>query len=64
MLKLGSALWPKLRIVQVFGANTNVGKTVVSTLLLKALREKLPPSHHVRYLKPVTTGPDADADDL
>jgi len=64
MLKLGSALWPKLKVVQIFGANTDVGKTVVSTLLLKALREKLPRAHHVRYLKPVTTGPHDDADDL
>ncbi|KAH0350322.1 PLP-dependent transferase, partial [Aureobasidium melanogenum] len=56
MRQVGSALWPRLRAVQVYGANTGVGKTVVSTLLCKALRKKLP-DYNVHYLKPISTGP-------
>ncbi|KAG9961873.1 PLP-dependent transferase, partial [Aureobasidium melanogenum] len=56
MRQVGSALWPRLRAVQVYGANTGVGKTVVSTLLCKALRKRLP-DYNVHYLKPISTGP-------
>lgn len=57
-------LYRHLRIHQVFGANTNVGKTIFTTLLCKA---SLKPSGDrrtpVHYLKPVSTGPDNEADD-
>ncbi|KAI4731745.1 PLP-dependent transferase [Aureobasidium sp. EXF-10728] len=56
MRQVGSALWPRLRAVQVYGANTGVGKTVVSTLLCKALRKRLP-DYNIHYLKPISTGP-------
>ncbi|THZ75866.1 PLP-dependent transferase [Aureobasidium pullulans] len=61
MRQVGSALWPRLRTVQVYGANTGVGKTVVSTLLCKALRKRLP-DYNVHYLKPISTGPLEDQD--
>ncbi|KAF2101766.1 adenosylmethionine-8-amino-7-oxononanoate aminotransferase [Rhizodiscina lignyota] len=60
MQRIGSALWPSLQCFQVYGANTNVGKTIVSTALCKAWRGKLDLSVH--YLKPVSTGPLDDAD--
>ncbi|KAF9484363.1 PLP-dependent transferase [Pholiota conissans] len=55
-----SSLFQHLRIHQVFGANTNVGKTIFTTSLVRAsaLRGK-----KVFYLKPVSTGPLDDADD-
>ncbi|ORY77421.1 onanonoxo-7-onima-8-eninoihtemlysoneda [Protomyces lactucae-debilis] len=40
----------------LFGANTEVGKTIFSTLLVRALAPK------VRYIKPVSTGPLDEAD--
>jgi bifunctional dethiobiotin synthetase / adenosylmethionine---8-amino-7-oxononanoate aminotransferase len=52
-------LWRDLKAWQVFGANTNVGKTIVSTLLCRALQK---PGHRVLYLKPVSTGPENEAD--
>lgn len=54
-------LSPLLRAYQVYGANTNVGKTVVSTLLCNALRQLQ--SSRVCFLKPVSTGALSDADD-
>ena len=61
MRQVGSVLWPRLRALQVYGANTGVGKTVVSTLLCKALQRKLP-DYAVHYLKPISTGPLHEAD--
>lgn len=61
MRQVGSVLWPKLRTLQIYGANTGVGKTVVSTLLLKRLKKHLP-DYDVRYVKPVSTGPLTEAD--
>lgn len=61
MRQVGSVLWPRLRAVQVYGANTGVGKTVVSTILCKALRKRLP-EYNVHYLKPISTGPLDEAD--
>ncbi|KIW98848.1 dethiobiotin synthase [Cladophialophora bantiana CBS 173.52] len=52
-------LWRDLKAWQVFGANTNVGKTIVSTLLCRALQN---PERRVLYLKPVSTGPKGEAD--
>ncbi|QIX00182.1 hypothetical protein AMS68_005699 [Peltaster fructicola] len=60
MRALGSALWPKLRVLQTCGANTGVGKTIFSTILCKAFQRRLP---RVNYLKPVSTGPLDEADD-
>ena len=53
-------LYRNARIHQVFGANTDVGKTVITTALalVSASRGK-----QVRYIKPISTGPLLDADD-
>jgi len=55
-------LWRDLKVWQVYGANTDVGKTIVSTVLSKALAKRAP-TNGLLYLKPVSTGPDAEADD-
>lgn len=57
-----SLLWRSQRIYQVFGANTDVGKTIFTTLLCKAART-LWANETVTFLKPVSTGPDDEADD-
>ncbi len=57
-----SLLWRSLRIHQVYGANTEVGKTVISTLLCKAAR-RFWPKERTAFLKPVSTGALNDADD-
>lgn len=48
----------KQPIYQIFGANTGVGKTIISTLLVKAFAPR------IDYIKPVSTGPLRDADYL
>ncbi|KAM4065732.1 aminotransferase class-III domain-containing protein [Hirsutella rhossiliensis] len=58
---LASLLWRSLRVYQVFGANTDVGKTVFATLLGRTAR-KLWRDEAVTYLKPVSTGPAHEAD--
>lgn len=55
-----SLLYKNLRIHQVFGANTDVGKTVLTSALVRASAAA---GHSVYYLKPVSTGPMSDADD-
>ncbi|KAI6129904.1 pyridoxal phosphate-dependent transferase [Pisolithus croceorrhizus] len=55
-----SHLYRHLRIHQVFGANTDVGKTIVTTALVRASALK---NNTVFYLKPISTGPLHDADD-
>ncbi|KAJ9218851.1 hypothetical protein DTO027B5_8972 [Paecilomyces variotii] len=61
MAPVGGALWRQLCAHQVYGANTNVGKTVVSTVLCNgALRH--PSGRKVGFLKPVSTGPLDEAD--
>ena len=55
-----AALWPRLRTLQIYGANTGVGKTIFSTVLCRAFQRKL---QRVQYVKPVSTGPLDDADD-
>ncbi|KAK9432163.1 pyridoxal phosphate-dependent transferase [Lipomyces doorenjongii] len=57
-----SSLWKSLHSYQVYGANTNVGKTIISTAICKSLRRKFP-DEKIWYLKPVSTGPLAEADD-
>jgi bifunctional dethiobiotin synthetase / adenosylmethionine---8-amino-7-oxononanoate aminotransferase len=55
-----SLLFHHFRVHQVFGANTDVGKTLLTSALVRAssLTGKA-----VYYLKPVSTGPFQDADD-
>lgn len=60
MKHIGSALWPKLRVLQLYGSNTNVGKTIFANVLCKAFGRDLAKVH---YLKPVSTGPLNEADD-
>jgi dethiobiotin synthetase/adenosylmethionine--8-amino-7-oxononanoate aminotransferase len=55
-----SSLFAHLRIHQVFGANTDVGKTVLTSALVRASALK---NNVVFYLKPVGTGLARDADD-
>ncbi|KAG1750228.1 pyridoxal phosphate-dependent transferase [Suillus lakei] len=55
-----SHLYKHLRIHQVFGANTDVGKTIVTTALIRASALN---NNRVFYLKPVSTGAPQDADD-
>ncbi|KAK5989372.1 Bifunctional dethiobiotin synthetase/adenosylmethionine-8-amino-7-oxononanoate aminotransferase [Cladobotryum mycophilum] len=59
---LAAVLWRSLRAFQVFGANTEVGKTVFTTLLTRSAK-KLWENETVTFLKPVSTGPDSEADD-
>lgn len=54
-------LYRNLRIHQIFGANTDVGKTIFTTALVRASTHG---GHDVLYLKPVSTGDIRDADDL
>lgn len=55
-------LWRDLKVWQVYGANTDVGKTIVSTIISRALQRRASPNG-LLYLKPVSTGPQAEADD-
>ncbi|AEO55404.1 hypothetical protein MYCTH_2299183 [Thermothelomyces thermophilus ATCC 42464] len=55
-------LWRSLRTYQIYGANTDVGKTIVTTLLCKTA-QRLWQTERTTYLKPVSTGPAVDADD-
>jgi dethiobiotin synthetase len=55
-------LYKHLRVNQVFGANTDAGKTLITAALCRAdsLKSR---DKQVFYLKPVSTGPLKDADD-
>jgi len=53
-------LFSHLRIHQIYGANTGVGKTIFSTILSLASAIE---NRHVFYFKPVSTGGHLDADD-
>ncbi|WVQ71520.1 dethiobiotin synthase [Cryptococcus sp. DSM 104548] len=60
-------LFPNLRAHQVFGANTEVGKTLLTTALLRASASRFAETSgeakkRVFYLKPVSTGPDSESD--
>lgn len=59
---INSLLWRTQRAYQIFGANTDVGKTILTTLLCKGAR-KLGREQPVTFLKPVSTGALEDADD-
>ncbi|KAF5387074.1 hypothetical protein D9615_001809 [Tricholomella constricta] len=54
-----SLLFKHLRVHTVFGANTDVGKTILTTALVRASAR----TTNVFYLKPVSTGSLNDADD-
>ncbi|KAI0292151.1 onanonoxo-7-onima-8-eninoihtemlysoneda [Russula brevipes] len=54
------ANYDSFRVHQVFGANTDVGKTILTSGLVRASAAK---KNRVFYLKPVSTGPMQDADD-
>lgn len=60
MAHYGASLYRNFRVYQVFGANTNVGKTIFSTLLTRAARQHN--DSRTWYLKPVSTGPLDEAD--
>ncbi|KII89646.1 hypothetical protein PLICRDRAFT_39766 [Plicaturopsis crispa FD-325 SS-3] len=55
-----SLLFKHLRVHQIFGANTDVGKTILTSALVRASAAN---HHPVFYLKPVSTGPPEEADD-
>lgn len=59
---LRSHLSRSLRSFQVYGANTDVGKTIFSTILCNAFRKQRK-DEKVWYLKPVSTGAFENADD-
>lgn len=59
---LAALLWRSLRVYQIFGANTEVGKTVFTTLLCKTAKRNWK-NENVSFLKPVSTGPLTEADD-
>lgn len=63
MSPIGSGLWRHFRTYQVFGANTDAGKTIFSTIISRAVRN-ISPSEKLWYLKPVSTGAADDADVL
>ncbi|KAI1271628.1 bifunctional dethiobiotin synthetase/adenosylmethionine-8-amino-7-oxononanoate aminotransferase [Xylaria sp. FL0933] len=62
MSTIGSLLWRNLRIYKIYGANTGVGKTVFTSILCNA-SSKLWKDEPTAYLKPVSTGPQDEADD-
>ncbi|KAI9733644.1 MAG: hypothetical protein M1834_003246 [Cirrosporium novae-zelandiae] len=62
MAPTGSLLWRYLRGYQIYGANTDVGKTVFSTILCKTSKKAFP-DERISFIKPVSTGPLTEADD-
>ena len=62
MVESTASLWRSLRAYQIYGANTDVGKTVMSTILCKSFARRNP-KDRIWYLKPVSTGPESEADD-
>ncbi|KAF2645357.1 PLP-dependent transferase [Massarina eburnea CBS 473.64] len=64
MSRVPTPLWHKLIAVQIYGANTGVGKTVFSTLLgAHFVKRRGPRTWDLQYIKPVSTGPADEADD-
>ncbi|KAL0779323.1 hypothetical protein CaCOL14_003807 [Colletotrichum acutatum] len=62
MAPVGALLWRSLRTYQIYGANTDVGKTVFASALCNAARNFWP-QDKTAFLKPVSTGPATEADD-
>ncbi|KAF2688162.1 PLP-dependent transferase [Lentithecium fluviatile CBS 122367] len=64
MPRVPAGLWKNVIAVQVYGANTGVGKTVFSTILGAHFLKKTGRTNwKLRYVKPVSTGPASEADD-
>jgi dethiobiotin synthetase/adenosylmethionine--8-amino-7-oxononanoate aminotransferase len=63
MAKVPGGLWKNVVALQVYGANTGVGKTVFSTLLGAHFSRRRGGAWKVQYIKPVSTGPADEADD-
>lgn len=63
MAPLSALLWRHLRVHQIYGANTDVGKTIVASILCNAT-SNASRGELTTYLKPVSTGPDSDSDSL
>ncbi|KAI5921518.1 bifunctional dethiobiotin synthetase/adenosylmethionine-8-amino-7-oxononanoate aminotransferase [Camillea tinctor] len=61
MAPVRSLLWRSLRVHQIYGANTDVGKTIFATLLCNATT-KIWKNEKTSFLKPVSTGPADEAD--
>lgn len=61
-MPISSFLWRSLRSYQVFGANTDVGKTIFTTLLCRAATRQYP-HENVSFVKPVSTGALDEADE-
>ncbi|KAL5614166.1 hypothetical protein BROUX41_000004 [Berkeleyomyces rouxiae] len=61
MAPASALLWRSLRTHQIYGANTEVGKTIFTTTLAKTASKSWP-RENVAYLKPVSTGPLDEAD--
>lgn len=62
MAPVGALLQRALRVHQVYGANTDVGKTILTTILCNSAARNWK-SDQVSYLKPVSTGALDDADE-
>ncbi|KAK2824761.1 hypothetical protein FQN49_007503 [Arthroderma sp. PD_2] len=61
---VAAGLWRSSRAYQVYAANTDIGKTVVSALLFNAIPSYRPWARSkLRFLKPVSAGPATEADD-
>ena len=63
MAPIGSLLWRSVRVYQIYGANTEVGKTIFTTVLCSAAKNRYK-DEVTAYLKPVSTGPQDEADAL
>ncbi|KEY74577.1 hypothetical protein S7711_07179 [Stachybotrys chartarum IBT 7711] len=61
MNPLPALMWRNVGIYHIFGANTDVGKTIFATALCRAA-SALYTGHQTSYLKPVSTGPEDEAD--
>ncbi|KAI0533129.1 bifunctional dethiobiotin synthetase/adenosylmethionine-8-amino-7-oxononanoate aminotransferase [Xylaria digitata] len=62
MSPIGSLLWRNLRVYKIYGSNTDVGKTVFASILCNASR-RIWKHEATAYLKPISTGPEDEADD-
>jgi len=62
MSPVGSLLWRNLRVYKIYGANTDVGKTIFTTIFCNASK-RIWKEEATAYLKPVSTGPGDEADD-
>jgi hypothetical protein len=61
MAPLSALLRRNLRVYQIYGANTDVGKTIFATLLSRTAAKIYRPEY-TSFLKPVSTGPLDEAD--